>query len=98
MTPSRLHDPPVVPASASAASLITIGELPLISTRFSLPAEKNPIERLSGDQNGKSAPSVPASRRPSNEFKGRSHNAGAWLAVATRKTMLRPSGEMAEAV
>src|SRR5688572_7824853 len=86
MTPSAFHDPPVVHVSLSGASEITIGVLPLRSTLFSLPVEKNPIDLLSGDQNGKSAPSVPAIRRPSRAFNGRSHNAGASFAVATRNT------------
>jgi hypothetical protein len=34
-----------------------------MSIRFSLPSAKNPIDRLSGVQNGYLAPSVPASGR-----------------------------------
>ena len=98
MTPSLLQDPPLIAVSVSCASAITIGEPPLRSTRFSLPTARNPISLPSGDQNGKSAPSVPMIRLPSSESRGRSHNAGAWLAVATRNTMCFPSGEIADAV
>ena len=98
ITPSRFHDPPVVVLSASDASQMTMGELPVRSTRFSLLAEKNATERPSGDQNGRSAPSVPAIRRPSNASSGRSHSAGASFAVAMRNTIWRPSGEIDAAV
>ena len=63
------------------------------SIRFNTPPAVNPTDRLSGDQNGNRAPSVPASGRASCESSGRSQSRGgscpAW------KTTLRPSGEIA---
>ena len=59
MTPSRLHAPPF----ALGALARTCGGPPAMSIRFSLPSAKNPIDRLSGVQNGYLAPSVPASGR-----------------------------------
>jgi hypothetical protein len=55
ITPSRLQVPPL-PDGASAS---TVAGPPAIWTVFSLPSAKNPIDRLSGDQNGKMPPSVP---------------------------------------
>jgi hypothetical protein len=52
---SRLQLPP----PPFGASHSTIGGPPAISTFFSLPPAKNPMNRLSGDQNGKDPPSVP---------------------------------------
>ena len=98
ITPSAFHEPPVVVVSASGASLMAIGVLPLTSTRLSLPTAKKPMDVPSEDQNGKSAPSVPAILLAFSEFSGRSQSAGASFALATRNTMYRPSGETAVAV
>ena len=57
MVPSGFHAPPA--AARACASGCT--SPPSISTRFSMSLVKNPIDRLSGDQNGWKAPSVPAS-------------------------------------
>ncbi len=45
-----------------------------MSIRFSLPSAKNPTDKLSGDQKGYLAPSVPASGCAETESSGRSHN------------------------
>ena len=49
------------------------------SRRFNFCSAKKPIDRPSGDQNGKLAPSVPVSSRPDDEASGRSHSGvGCW--------------------
>ena len=55
ITPSRLHVP--LPASSALASACV--DPSAMSIRFSLPSAKNPMDRLSGDQKGFIAPSVP---------------------------------------
>src|SRR3954449_7184243 len=60
---------------------------------FNLPSAKNPMERLSGDQNGKTAFSVAASRRASSEFAGRTQTL-VWLSVPVAvKATYVPSGD-----
>ena len=54
MTSSRFQVPP----RPSLASQMVMAAPPLRSIFFSLPSAKNPIWRLSGDQNGNAAPSV----------------------------------------
>src|SRR5579862_5447648 len=61
------HDPP----RPRGASQMTVGESPVKSTVFTLASAKKPSERLSGDQKGKIASSVPESERASSEFIGR---------------------------
>src|SRR5688572_16171772 len=56
MTPSRFHAPPPPKPTPSHNSC---GGPPVAGTTFSLPSAKNPIDRLSGDQNGVRAPAVP---------------------------------------
>src|SRR5688572_32634426 len=67
------------------------------SIRFSLPSAKKPTDRLSGDQNGSWAPSVPARGRTVTESIERSHNRGRPSESATKTTMF-PTGEMARDV
>src|SRR6516164_3663184 len=55
MMPSLLHEPP----RPLEASQIVCGGPPAALIFFKLPATKNPISRLSGDQNGYMASSVP---------------------------------------
>src|SRR5512132_4046356 len=55
MTPSRFQ-PPLLPLGAAQRSS---GGDPLMSTFFNFPSAKNARKRLSGDQNGKVALSVP---------------------------------------
>src|SRR5262249_7745376 len=90
ITPSRLHEPPaglLVPASIST-------EPPSISIRLRLLPAKNPMERLSGDQNGQEASSVPASGRAEIASSERSNNCDRPSVIAT-KTIFFPSGEIA---
>ena len=58
--------PPGRRALSCAAQIVRAGP-PVTSTFFSSPSpgEKNPMKRLSGDQNGETAPSVPGSGSPS---------------------------------
>ncbi len=60
---------------------------------FSLPSAKNPRERLSGDQKGKIAPSVPGSACASSEFMGRTQSAVLPSAPVAANAMDAPSGE-----
>ena len=55
ITPSRLHVPPFVPLASHSVR----GGVPERSTLFSLPPAKKARNRLSGDQNGNVAPSLP---------------------------------------
>ena len=57
MVPSWFQLPP----RPSVEPQIVTGVPPLTSIRFSLSSVKKAMERLSGDQNGNIAPSVPAS-------------------------------------
>src|SRR5271169_5861634 len=57
MIPSRLHAPPPPPDASHNVK----GGPPDASIFLSFPSAKNPTKRLSGDQNGRTAPSVPAS-------------------------------------
>ena len=47
---------------------------PSMSMRFSLVSAMNPMDRLSGDQNGRDARSVPANGCANGESSDRSHN------------------------
>src|SRR5262245_10553092 len=69
ITPSRFHDPPR--GTAAVHSVLT--GPPVASILFSLPPAKNPMKRLSGDQNGKAASSVPASGCALKASSGRTH-------------------------
>jgi len=64
------------------------------STFFSFPNAKNAMKRLSGDQNGVYAPSVPGNGRSAGVSKSRTQSDCTPLAVATKATW-RPSGETA---
>src|SRR5215471_20271643 len=90
IVPSRFHAPP----DCWTFSLMTNGAPPESETLLSFPPEKNPISRLSGDQNGKRPPSVPASCLAADESRDRTQrlNSGFDPLLAT-KTMCRPSGE-----
>src|SRR5262245_9751115 len=71
MTLSRFH---VAPPYRPGAGQSVVGAPPDASTRFRLPPAKNPSWRLSGDQNGKPAPSVPGRRRAVSALNGRTHS------------------------
>ena len=64
---SRLRDSSE-PSAPFGASQIVCGGPPAMSTFFSLPPAKNARNRLSGDQNGRSTPSVPGSGRASSDI------------------------------
>ncbi len=93
----RKHDDAVgVPRPAATGDCRSKG-LPVpppTSSRFSAPAAKKPMERLSGDQNGNRAPSVPASGCAVVVASDRSHRRDAPSPEATN-TICRPSGESA---
>ena len=90
MTPSRFHVPPV-PADARHSGT---GRPPPSSTFFNLPPAKNPIKRLSGDQNGCDAPSVLSTALASSFARERNQS---WtrLSVAAVKASHFPSGDTA---
>src|SRR5437016_13509174 len=92
MMPSGLHVPPRAVEEVSVC-----GDPPARSRRFSLDPSKKPIDRLSGDQNGKLAPSVPASGCAVDLSSGLSHSREALSPEAT-KTICRPSGERAKEI
>src|SRR5262245_64351145 len=64
---------------------------------FSWPSAKKPTDRLSGDQNGKDALSVPGSARGATASKLRSHSCDFPFEVAAN-TIGRPSGDTASEV
>src|SRR5262245_49913725 len=68
------------------------GAPPPTSIRFNLPSAKYPTDRLSGDQNGVAAPSVPASGCADVADSDRSQRREGPLPDAT-KTIWLPSGE-----
>ena len=68
MVPAALHAPPRL----SPTSHSVTGSPPASGTRFSVVPAKNPMWRLSGDQNACLAPSVPGTRRNVSESRRRS--------------------------
>jgi hypothetical protein len=70
ISPFAFHEPP----RPSAASHTTTGEPTVTPIDFNFPSAKNPSELLSGDQNGKYAPSVSGSALASTEFSARTHS------------------------
>src|SRR5688572_2248252 len=90
IVPSRLHEPP----RAAGASQRTVAGPPAMSIRFSLSPAKKPSVRPSGDQNGKTAPSVPATDRADDESSERTQIVVAPSSEAVNATDL-PSGDNA---
>src|SRR5262245_56659673 len=90
ITPSRFHVPP----RATGVSASDWEEPPAMSIRYSLLPAKNPMARLSGDQNGNAAPSVPESGCAVMALSSRSQSCDRPDCDAT-KTRYRPSGESA---
>ena len=90
---SRLQLPPL----PRGASHTTIGGPPEIWTVFSLPSAKNPMDRLSGDQNGKASVFGAAIGVAVRLPIGRSQSRYVGRIPAT-KTMCWPSGETASCV
>ena len=83
----------VPPRPAPASQRVNAGP-PARSIFFSLPSAKNAMERLSGDQKGSTAPSVPVSARAESESRSRTQSWSLPSSVAT-KARRRPSGEIA---
>src|SRR5688500_12858347 len=69
---------------------MTTGASPVVLTRHSRPARPNPIVRLSGDQNGLIAPSVPLSSRNDTPARSRTRSG-----PPDATTAIDPSGEIA---
>src|SRR5215467_3003834 len=90
ITSSRFHAPPLPDIALAKGSSAP----PSISIRTSLPSAKKPMERLSHDQKGNLAFSVPTNGRDETESKERSHKSDRPSDVPT-KTIFLPSGEMA---
>ena len=69
-------------------------EPPSTSIRLSVPSAKKPIDLLSGDQNGASAPSVPGRVRGDSD---RSDRTRSWLSGPEKltKATVSPSGDIA---
>src|SRR5688572_27296925 len=94
MTPSSFQEPLrglfCTPANDT-------GGPPLMSIFFSLASAKNAMKRLSGDQNGNTAPSVPVSGRAVGESIARSHKAGLPFSSLAENVTYLPSGEIVNA-
>src|SRR5580693_5634636 len=84
---------PQVPPRPIAISQRARGGPPDTSNRFSLPLAKNPTERLSADQNGNVAPSVPSSGFAAAELSGLTHRSWRPSELTAEKTSHFPSGE-----
>src|SRR5262245_32435228 len=91
MTPCALQVPP---RGVLESSTIVCTGPPAAATRFMRLRVKNSSDRLSGDQNGNAAPSVPASARAVKLLIGRSHNTAFPLVSAAMKASVVPSGEI----
>src|SRR5437870_7898061 len=92
ITPSRFHVPP--------REKVTLHKVcagpPVTSIFFTLPAAKNPMKRLSGDQKGRVASSVPESGCALIESSGRIHKRVFPEASVAAKARRSPSGEIAK--
>src|SRR5215471_21260810 len=91
ITPSRFQVPP----RGNGVSQSAKTGPPNASIFFSLPPAKNPMRRLSGDQKGRPAPSVPASGFACNESIGRTHKRDLPSGVEATYARRRPSGDIA---
>src|SRR5579864_7845690 len=88
ITPSGLQAPP----RPTMTSAISRAGPPLIPTTFSLFGTKKPIDKLSGDQNGQDACSVPTRGFASRESSARTQRIILPFNTAVNAS-LRPSGE-----
>src|ERR1700731_2833358 len=84
---------PQAPPRPSGASQIICVPSDSLSTVLSLPSAKNPRERLSGDQKGKVASSLPGRARASTVFVRRTQSAVLPSAPVVANAMYVPSGE-----
>src|SRR4029453_14334350 len=85
---SRLHAPPPLPVPSTSTDPLSR------SKRLSLKFAKNPIDRLSGDQNGRDASAVHGGGRGEPVSSGRNQSFGLPSDGAT-KTSAFPSGDTA---
>src|SRR5436309_11949403 len=90
IVPSSLQDPP---RPMEASQRVCAGP-PCASIFLSLASEKKPRERLSGDQKGKEAPSVPSNGRAERESSGRTHRRSRPSGVRATNASRRPSGDI----
>src|SRR2546428_9089174 len=90
ITPSRFQAPP----RAKGASQSVSAGPPAASIFLSFPSAKNPTKRLSGDQNGNEAPSVPVSACAESPSRERTQRISLPSAVGATKVRRWPSGEM----
>src|SRR5262245_36609365 len=84
---------PHVAGRKSATLAIVCGGPPALAIFFSFPSAKKPTHRLSGDQNGYSAPSVPDSECAATESNDCSHSVDRAPGAAATNTMVRPLGD-----
>src|SRR5262249_25015822 len=89
MTPSELHEP----SDPVAVSQIVCGGPPVMSTFFNFPPPVNATILLSGDQNRRTAPSVPGSGCGSRTSSGRTQTCDLPSRSVATNAILRPSGE-----
>src|SRR5213075_1493825 len=94
MVPSGLQVPPRMPSVLHSVC----GGPPLAAIFSSFCCAKYAMNRLSGDQNGNAAPSVPGSGCAVSESMGRIHNRTFPDASRAVNASLLPSGEMATLV
>src|SRR5215831_18448725 len=88
---SRPHEPP----RKSSAFAIVWAVPPAAGIFLSFPSAKNPIQRLSGDQNGRSAFSAPSIIWAVPPCKDLSHKAALAPGAVATKTIDLPSGDKA---
>src|SRR4029077_10609526 len=84
-----------VPPTLSVASHKVMGGPPETSIFLSFPPAKKPRKRLSGDQKGDEAPSVPAIACAVSASSERTHRRFLPSALLATKAIRRPSGETA---
>src|SRR5262245_471382 len=92
ITPFAFHVPPLPLATLQ---MVFTGP-PSAAMTFNCPSAKNPMERLSGDQNCHDPPSVPSSNFDSRLSRRRSQSlrSPTRFPRLTPNTIIRPSGEM----
>src|SRR5947207_15640085 len=83
---------PQLPPRGVGASAIDSSDPPVASMRRNFPSAKNASDLLSGDQNGKSALSVPLSGC-AKELSGRTQSRGAAAPDFATNAILLPSGD-----
>ena len=88
---SLFHAPP---RGTGATDTSVFTDPPSMSMRFNVPSAKNPRDRLSGDQKGDDARSVPGNGRADAESNLRNHNCDLPPDLAGKAT-LSPSGDIA---